>query len=399
MDMNNVSTQFKDGSKAIVTAQHYSQEMQTIKKSPALPPMSEFDLRRADEMSKALIRSEDRLDDIVVFGSEAQATLANITKDMLRGVRVGSLDEVIQLSEGVLAQIHTLDINDLSPQARKLLLGISESARTIKNRIENFFRRYEMVNSRLDRQEADIFAKETASTERYYKDAELAKAGLGILLDAQLRRMAIKIFLDGEYGYAELQHRQRLVVEESEAASRENRSLDYAIIAAADRYAKYIERLEGKAAALQQVILSAYQMSVTIHMMGDNENIIRQKLSDIRTELLPQWRTLIAIAYQAYQQQGIAQFVEQLSRSEAELRRQVGDQIEETATGVAGLMTRPIMDYEAMRYCNEKLITSLDILKTASIEAKKIRDSAEGEMQGLVKQLGDAVAETTMRTE
>jgi uncharacterized protein YaaN involved in tellurite resistance len=397
--MDNVSAQSKDGSKAIVTAQHYSQEMQAIRKSPALPPMSEFDLQRADEMSKALIRSEDHLDDIVVFGSEAQATLASITKDMLRGVRVGSLDEVIQLSDGVLAHIHTLDINDLSPRARKLLLGINESARAIKNRIENFFRKYEMVNSRLDRQEADIFAKETASTERYYKDAELAKAGLGILLDAQLRRMAIKIFLDGENGYAELEHRQRLVVEEREAASRENRSLDYAIIASADRYAKYVERLEGKAAALQQVILSTYQMSVTVHMMGDNENIIRQKLSDIRTELLPQWRMLIAIAYQAYQQQGIAQFVEQLSRNEAELRMQVADQIEKTATGVAGLVTRPIFDYEAMRYCNEKLVKSLDILKTASIEAKKIRDSAEVEMQGLVKQLGEAVADTSVRTE
>ena len=153
--MDNVSAQSKDGSKAIVTAQHYSQEMQAIRKSPALPPMSEFDLQRADEMSKTLIRSEDRLDDIVVFGSEAQATLASITKDMLRGVRVGSLDEVIQLSDGVLAQIHTLDINDLSPRARKLLLGINESARAIKNRIENFFRKYEMVNSRLDRQEAE----------------------------------------------------------------------------------------------------------------------------------------------------------------------------------------------------------------------------------------------------
>jgi hypothetical protein len=58
------------------------------------------------------------------------------------------------------------------------------------------------------------------------------------------------------------------------------------------------------------VILSAYQTSVAVRMMGDNELIIRQKLSDIRTELLPQWRTLIAIAYQAYQQQGIATFVE-----------------------------------------------------------------------------------------
>jgi len=133
--------------------------------------------------------------------------------------------------------------------------------------------------------------------------------------------------------------------------------------------------------------------------MGDNENIIRQKLSDIRTELLPQWRTLIAIAYQAYQQQGIARFVEQLTRSEAELRHQVADQLEGTAQGVAELMTRPLFDYEAMRYSNEKLVKSLDILKTASFEAKKIRDTAEKEMQVLINQLGEAVADTSVRKE
>ena len=392
---NEISPDDKE-SKAIVTAQQYSQE---IKKTPALPPMSEYDLRRASELAQTLVRSEDRLDDIVVFGSEAQTAMVKITKDMLSGVRVGMLDDVIQLSDGVLAQINTLDIADLSPKAKRILVFFHETATLIKRRIQNFFRRYELVNTRLDRQEADVFARETASTERYYQDAELARAAFGVLLDAQVKLMAIKIFLEGEHGYAELQRRQLTVAEEREVAGKENRSIDYAIIATGDRYAGYIERLEGKAAALQQVMLSAYQTSIAVRMMGDNEIIIRQKLSDIRTELLPQWRTLIAIAYQAYQQQGIARFVQQLTRSEAELRRQVADQLEQTAVGVAGLKTQPLFDYEAMRYSNEKLVKSLDILKTASIEARKIRDQAEEEMLTLITQLGEGVAATSVRKE
>jgi len=62
-------------------------------------------------------------------------------------------------------------------------------------------------------------------------------------------------------------------------------------------------------------------------------------------------------------------------------------------------MTRPLFDYEAMRYSNEKLVKSLDILKTASFEAKKIRDTAEKEMQVLINQLGEAVADTSVRKE
>jgi len=397
--MDNALIHGNKESQAIVTAQQYAREMQEIKKSPALPTLSEDGMQRASEQARALVRSEDRLDDIVTFGSDAQTAMVKITKDMLGGVRVGMLDDVIQLSDGVLAQINTLDIADISPKAKRVLVVFHETATLIKRRIQHFFRRYEMVNTRLDRQEADVFAKETASTERYYKDAELAKAAFGVLLDAQVKLMAIKIFLDGEHGYAELQRRQQLVAGEREAARSENRSIDYAIIAAGDRYARYIERLEGKAAALQQVMLSAYQTSIAVRMMGDNEIIIRQKLSDIRTELLPQWRNLIAIAYQAYQQQGIARFVDQLTRSEAKLRRQVADQLEGTAQGIADLMTRPLFDYEAMQYSNEKLVKSLDILKTASIEAKKIRDKAEEEMQGLISQLGEGVAATSVRKE
>jgi uncharacterized protein YaaN involved in tellurite resistance len=392
--MDNSTPQGNSESTSIVTAQQYSRE---VRKSPALPTLSKENMERASKLAKALVRSEDRLDDIVTFGSDAQAAAAQITKDMLGGVQIRTMDEVIRLSEGVLSELKTLNIGDLAPSARRILFLIHETTRDIEQRIRNFFRKYELVNTRLDRQEADIFAKEAASTERYYRDAELAKSTFTILLDARIKAMAIKIFLDGEHGYAEPERRRLAVAGEKEAAKRENRSVDYLIIASADRYAKYIERLEGKAASLQRVILSAYQTSITLRMMGDNENVIRQKLSDIRTELLPQWRTLIAIAYQAYQQQGIAQFVGDLATAESELRYKVADRLEQTAQSVADLMTQPIIDVAAMRYYNDKLVSSLDILKTASMEAKKIRDAAEAEMRGLIGQLGEEAASTSVR--
>jgi uncharacterized protein YaaN involved in tellurite resistance len=277
-------------------------------------------------------------------------------------------------------------------------LGILETAAAIKNRIKNFFKKYELVITRLDRQEADIFAKETASTERYYRNVELARLTYKTMLDARIKGRAIEIFLEGERGYAEPQRRQLALAQEREAARTEDRNLDYAIVTAADRYGKYIERLEGKKTALQRVILSAYQTSIAVSMMGANENIIRQKLSDIRTELLPQWRIMFALAYQSYQQVGIAKFVEELEDAESELRDKTGNQIEHSAKETARLMTQTVVDVESMRKYNEKLVSSLEILKTASIESKKIRDAAEKEMQKYTNELGDAVASTSVRT-
>jgi uncharacterized protein YaaN involved in tellurite resistance len=182
------------------------------------------------------------------------------------------------------------------------------------------------------------------------------------------------------------------VAEEKDAAQREVRTVDFLIPSAADRYAKYLERVEMKRASLQQVVLSAYQTEITLRMLQDNENIIRQRLSDIRTDLLPHWRTSITLAYNAYLQQGIAEFVVRLQRTEAELRRKTADQIEQTAHDVAGLMVTQVFDPVAMKYQQDKLIGALETLKTASVEARRLRDSAEAAMKQSLDQLGTAVA-------
>ncbi len=394
--MDNLTPLQPEEPAAIVTVQQYSHELQ---KAPALPPLSSENQRRAVELASHLRRTEDQLDDIVTFGSDAQAAIARISKEMLAGVRVGALEEVIRLSDGVLAEIHSLDLADLLPSARPVLTFFRETKAAIKQRIRNFFRRYQLVNTHLDRQEADVFAKQAASTERFHRDKALAKATLDALLDAQVKATAIKLFLDGDYGFAESDRRLQALNCEREAARIENRAMDMLIPAAADRHGKYLDRLQEKAFSLTRLMHSAYQMNVTLRMLGDNENAIRQKLSDVRTDLLPQWRALIAVAYQAYQQQGIAQIVERLSLEEAGLRRQGGDQMEETAKRMASMMRNSGIDVEALRYYGEKLTRSLDILRTASFEATKIRNTAETEIHKLMSDMEQAVAAAALRKE
>ena len=53
-----------------------------IKRPPALPPLSQADMNRAAQLAQGLVRDEARLDDIVTFGSDAQAAAAQVTKDM-----------------------------------------------------------------------------------------------------------------------------------------------------------------------------------------------------------------------------------------------------------------------------------------------------------------------------
>jgi uncharacterized protein YaaN involved in tellurite resistance len=189
------------------------------------------------------------------------------------------------------------------------------------------------------------------------------------------------------------------VTQERAAAERENRAIDFSVVTAAERYGKYVERVEMKRASLEQVVLSAYQSGIAIRMLEDNENIIRQKLSDVRTDLLPQWRTRISLAYNAFLQQGLAAFVYGLERAEAELRARTADQLAASAQSIADLMTRPMIDPAAMKYHQDKLIGALETLKAASMEARRIRAIAEETMQQSIAELGEAVSSMASRND
>jgi uncharacterized protein YaaN involved in tellurite resistance len=321
--------------------------------------------------------------------------LAEITKEMLAGVRVKAMDEVLHLSDGVLAQVRLLRLEDLSPVARRIWLGLAEPAAYIRRRVANFFRGYTLVSQQLDRQEAEIFRKEAEATQRYHANARLEQATRQVMQDARIALAAIELFLAGERGQAELARRQRVAADEQAASVRESRPADMAVITAAERYARFLERVEMKRTSLHRVLLSAYQSSLTLRMLEDNENLVRQKLSDIRTDLLPQWRMLITIAYNAYLQQGVAEFVRRLERTESDLRKQTADQVEQTATTVADMMTRRVFDPAAMKYQQDRLIGALETLKAASIEARQIRAEAEATMQRSMDELSEAVVRGT----
>jgi len=359
--------------------------------TPNLPPLSKEDMARAQELAQSLRRDDAHLDDIVTFGNKAQAALAQVSRDMLAGVRVGTLDEIIALSDGVITDLQSLNMLELSSAAHKVLFIFNETTAMIRHRVENFFRQWEMVNTRLDRQEANIFAKETEATERYHQDAQLARANYEILREAYIMLMAIKIFLDSEHGWAELERRKILADREAAAAARDNRAIDFTIMIARDRYATYIERLEAKGTSLTKMLVSAYQAHHAIDLMARNENDIRQKLSDIRTDLLPGWRMNIALAYQAYAQHGITRFVRELEDAEAEIRILAADQIEHAARGMYELRTRPF-NFAAVKYFNDKLISALEIMKETSIVAKQERDKAEALSKILIQELGETVA-------
>src|SRR5688572_20523555 len=105
-------TQATVESREIATASQYAV---AVRKAPAPAPLSEGEAARARELAAGLVPTDERLGDVVRFGSDVQASLAKISKGLLAGVRVNTLDDVLRLSDNVLEQVNQVHLDGLSP--------------------------------------------------------------------------------------------------------------------------------------------------------------------------------------------------------------------------------------------------------------------------------------------
>ncbi len=369
----------------VATASQYEKAVKRVK----LPKLTAEDMASARQIAAGLVPNERTVNDIVTLGAKSRTGLAAVARRMLDGVTVGDLEKATNLSNETLTTIEELDVVDLNPKAKNVL----ETARAIARRVKRFFERYQQINSRLDKIAAQILSERTSHTETYHNLAELYKQNQQFMLDLRIALAAGGIYRD-ETGMPELDRLQIAADEEVALARKEERTPDQLIVQKAADYKSYIERVEMAEAALQQALVSAFQTGIAIRMMMDNENVIRQELYDIEVNILPEWRKLIALAWTAYQQHGIAGMVGKLEDAESELRRKVADQLGQAADEIAAMKKRQIFDEEAMAEFNQKLVTALETLHEASIEAKKIREAAEESGNALMADLSEAVART-----
>ena len=70
------------------------------------------------------------------------------------------------------------------------------------------------------------------------------------MLDGRITLAAIELFLSSENGREELARRRQAVAADQAGSSREQRAIDLSLLTAAERYDKYLERVEMKRTSL-----------------------------------------------------------------------------------------------------------------------------------------------------
>ena len=376
---------------------HKSAELQEIVAKPiTFEPLNPTDEARALAEAKTLLPTDGRFTKVVAIGAKERRGLSAVIDSLNDEITVGDLEKASGLSTQVLGYIDTLNIDDLSPEARNKFLMLKETVEDIVNRVKAFFERYQTLKRKLDMIQKEIEDMQAERVNYSNRLDALYLENRRLMLELRVDIAAGKFYLR-DYGYPAQQELQAKVEAETAAAKAEGRMIDRDLVQQLQDLNGYLQRVETTVANMQGAITSAYQTGEAIRMMQSNELFIAQKLSDIVETVLPEWKKLLFLSYEAYRAHGAAAFAQQIDAKSAALRRATAEKLGEAAAETAAMMKTQSFDPDSLKYFNDKLVQALTVIQEASIEQRKIHAAAEESGQRLMVELAEAVAETSKR--
>lgn len=374
-----------------------SDDLQQVVARPiTFEPLNPADETRAKQEAKTLLPTDGRFTRVVAIGAPERRGLSEVIDSLNNEITVGDLEKASGLSTQVLGYIDTLNIDDLSPEARTKFLMLKETLDDIIHRVKSFFERYQTLKTKLDQIQSEIEGMQAERINYSNRLDALYIENRRLMLELRVDIAAGKYYLR-DYGYPQQQDLQKKVEAETTAAKAEGRMVDRDLVQQLQDMNGYLQRVETTIANMQGAITSAYQTGEAIRMMQGNELFIAQKLSDIVETVLPEWKKLLFLAYESYRAHGAAAFAAQIDAKSAALRRATAEKLGEAAQETADLMKTQSFDPDSLKYFNDKLVEALKVIQDASIEQRKIHAAAEESGQRLMVELAEAVAETSKR--
>ncbi len=377
---------------AVVTADQLAAT--AVKQVVRIPRLSAAQLELAKKTALSLKPTVKTIDLPVSLNlaEAARNAMSQISEQMLAGVTVKDMENANLLSSEALKAINSLDLEELSPEPREVkATGLFAFGRTVKETIEDVVKRvikfmdgYQEINVKINRVLVETGNEYTAHTKTHSQLLTMKDRNWQLFHDLRVSYAAVKFFLSGPDGYEERERRNQAAADEVAAAEAEERDPDQMIIDAAKAYQSYIERVEMYGTTLSGAMTDAYQKSVAIQMLMENELIVMQGLDHLKKSVIPGWRDMLALAWAAYKQKGAIDFINTIRAADASIRIRKAKMIGQTAALIAEFKKSTTYDMASMRFLNEELVKAVELLKSASEEGARIREAAEAENADLV---------------
>ena len=313
---------------------------------------------------------------ILTYGAASQRNIANFSENTLKNVRSKDMGEVGKMLSGLVVELRGFSgIED----EKKGVLGFK---RRVRNRLETIRAEYAKVSTNVDRitemleKHQIILLKDAAMLDKMFD-----------VNQAYFKELTMYIIA----GKQKLEECINTVLPEMQKKAAESGLPEDAQVA--NDYANMINRFEKKLYDLELTRMISIQMAPQIRLIQNNDALMIEKIQTSIVNTIPLWKSQMILALGMHNAQQAMQAQREVTNMTNELLKKNADALKMGTIEIAKESERGIVDIETLASTNERLIETLEEVRTIQTEGSQRRQAAEGELSRIEGELKQKLLE------
>ena len=345
------------------------------KAEEALTRLNPEERARVDALKEAIDLRDSQA--LAIYGANTQKGVAQFSAQILSEVKSKDAGDVGAMMSDLMLDVKDLDFSSLEGES---LLDKLPFVKKTKRSVEKFIARYEVVESHVDKIQAQL---ESARME-LLKDIGVFDK----LYDKNVEyfRELQYYILAGEEKIAEC--RENVLPKLYEDAKNADDPMAMQVVKDFD---DAVNRFEKKIFDLKTSKTVAIQTAPQIKLIQNNDKLLVDKVTDAITNTIPLWKSQMVIALGTQKQGQVLAMQKQVSDTTNELLRKNAEKLKQTTLDVAEEAERSTIDVETLQKVNDELIATIEDSIKIHDRARENRAKAEVELEKIENSLKAAL--------
>lgn len=337
-----------------------------------------LDISQLTEAEQTLVREFSKKIDvtdtnaILTYGAASQKNIAEFSESTLNNVRTKDMGEVGDMLSGLVVQLKGFNYGE---EEKRGFFGLKKK---IENKIETMKAEYDKAAGNVDKI-VDMLEKHQYTL---LKDAAMLDK-MYEMNQSYFKELTMYI-LAGKEKLAECQN--VILPEMKQKAEASGKPED---AQAVNDYANMVNRFEKKLYDLELTRTISIQMAPQIRLIQNNDSLMVEKIQTSIVNTIPLWKSQMVLALGMHHSQQAMEAQREVTNMTNELLRKNAEMLQMGTVEIARESERGVADIETLQYTNQKLIETLEEVRSIQTEGAAKRRSAElelGRIEGELKQ-------------
>ncbi len=335
-----------------------------------------LDMSQLTEAEQQMVREFAKKIDItdtnavLTYGASSQKNIADFSTHTLENVRTKDMGEVGDMLAGLVVQLKGFNYGE---NEKKGLFGLRKRLRnqiaTIKAEYDKASVNVEKIAEMLEKHQVTLL-KDAAMLDKMYE-----------MNQSYFKELTMYILA----GKEKLRECQEVVFPELKKKAEESGKPEDA--QAVNDYINMLSRFEKKLYDLELTRTISIQMAPQIRLIQNNDSLMVEKIQTSLVNTIPLWKSQMVLALGMHHSQQAMEAQREVTNMTNELLKRNAEMLKTGTVEIARESERGVADIETLQLTNQKLIETLEEVRTIQAEGAAKRRAAELELSRIEGEL------------